>query len=236
MYMRASTLIRACLRKFGYDICWSDERRDPFEDMKRMTRASPVIFDIGANLGQTIADFQGTFNNPTIHAFEPGRVAFMALNETYSTNQNIFLNNIALGDRSQTRIFMEHKRHNMSSFLESGPDIQDTTSERFPVEISTVDDYCDSHGIEKIDILKSDTQGFELEVLKGAQRTIQRGGIELVLLEINFAELYKDIPPIDEILRFFRLHHFSLVAFYRFYYCDNRVVWTDALFQYKGEQ
>jgi FkbM family methyltransferase len=228
----ATDLVRLCLRRFGYDICWSDERRDPFEDMRRLSPASPLIFDVGANLGQTITEFQARFDAPRIHAFEPGRVAFGALKRNFGADKNVTLSNVALGARAETRIFLEHKRHNMSSFLEPGPEIQDTISERHPVEILTVDDYCDAHEIEKIDILKSDTQGFDLDVLKGAHRTIDRGGVRLAFLEINFSELYKDLPPIDEIFRFFRQHHFSLVAFYRLYYDNNQISWTDALFRY----
>jgi hypothetical protein len=122
----------------------------------------------------------------------------------------------------------------MSSFLEIGSEGWGSISERNPVEINTVDDYCDSRQIEKIDILKSDTQGFDLEVLKGAERTIARGGIYLVYIEINFAELYKGLPPADEIMRFLREHRFSLVSFYRFNYINNHVGWTDGLFRYSN--
>jgi hypothetical protein len=75
MRMFASGVIRRCLRKFGYDVCWSDERRDPFEDMNRLTQASPVIFDVGATLGQTIESIQATFDKPTIHEARPRSIS-----------------------------------------------------------------------------------------------------------------------------------------------------------------
>ena len=182
--------------------------------------------------GQTINNFRETFQNSTIHAFEPGRVAFAALKKNYGTYRDVTLNNMALGSRKETRIFLENEQNNTSSFLEIGTKGWGSIAERNRVEINTVDDYCDTNRIEKIDILKSDTQGFDLEVLKGAERIIARGGIYLVYLEINFAELYKGLPPADEVMRFLREHQFSLVAFYRFYYINNHVGWTDGLFRY----
>jgi FkbM family methyltransferase len=38
-----------------------------------------------------------------------------------------------------------------------------------PVTVTTLDEYCAANGIERIDLLKNDTQGYELEVLRGAE-------------------------------------------------------------------
>ena len=222
-------LIRRSLRRFGYDICSSNQRRDPFDDMKRLAPSSPLIFDVGANRGQTINNFRESFQNPHIHAFEPGRATFAALKKNCGSVQGVTLNNMALGSSEETRTFLENDSNTMSSFLELGSEGWGSIAEPNTIDINTVDDYCDTRQIEKIDILKSDTQGFDLEVLKGAERTIARGGIYLIYLEIIFAELYKELPPADEIMRFLREHHFSLVALYDFHYIKNR--WIVSLFQ-----
>jgi FkbM family methyltransferase len=234
MLRPARRLIRRSLRSFGYDICLANERRDPFADMKRLVSPSPTIFDVGANVGQTVNNFRESFQNSHIHAFEPGRVTFTALKEHCGSYRGVTLNNMALGSSKETRTFLENEYNVMSSFLEIGSAGWGAISERNLIEINTVDDYCDTRHIEKIDILKSDTQGFDLEVLKGAERIIARGGVYLVYLEINFAELYQGLPPADEIMRFLREHGFSLVSFYRFYYINNRVGWTDGLFRYSN--
>lgn len=225
-------LVRRSLRRFGYDICSSDQRRDPFQDMQRMVSTSPLIFDVGANIGQSIKSFRETFQNPEIHAFEPSSGTFATLKDNCGTKPSVTLNNTALGSSKETRTFLENEFNDMSSFLEIGSKGWGSITERNLVKINTVDDYCDTKKIEKIDILKSDTQGFDLEVLKGAERTIARGGIHLIYLEINFAELYNGMAPADEIMRFLRERHFSLVAFYHFYYRENLVGWTDGLFCY----
>jgi FkbM family methyltransferase len=223
-------LIRRSLRSFGYDICSSDDRRDPFDDMKRLVYASPLVFEVGANKGQGIDNFRETFQNPHIHAFEPGRVAFGDLTKNYGTCRHVTLNNMALGSRKQTRMFLESDLYGTSSFLETGCNDWGSTAKRYPVEINTVDCYCDTTKIERIDILRSYTEGFDFEVLKGAERTLARGGIHLVHVEINFAE--RGMPPADGIMRFLREHRFAVVAFYNFDYIDNHAQWANGLFRY----
>jgi hypothetical protein len=84
--------------------------------------------------------------------------------------------------------------------------------------------------IDHIDILKSDTQGFDLEVLKGAQGVIGHGRVHLILIEINFAALYCGQPRFDEIYAWLSDRGFRLVSFYNACYMNHRIGWCDALF------
>jgi len=72
---------------------------------------------------------------------------------------------MALGSSKKIRTFLENERDDMSSFLEIGSEGGDQFAERNLIETNTVDDCCETQKIEKIDVLKSDIQGFELEVL-----------------------------------------------------------------------
>lgn len=232
--MRTSNFIRGGLRRFGYDICWAAERRDPFDDLKKLAPRSPVVFDVGANLGQSIELFRSTFQDPVIHAFEPGRSAFGALQRDYASPKTT-VNNLALGAEKGDGRFIERVRHNLSSFLEAEEDFG-AEAERCIVQIDTVDNYCRTNQISRIDILKSDTQGFELAVLNGAKTMLDSGRVGCVLVEMNFAEQYKGQSHADEIMKFMREHGFSLKAFYRFVYKNDRVNWTDALFEYDARK
>jgi FkbM family methyltransferase len=106
-----------------------------------------------------------------IHAFEPGQETFRELSEKYSGRPNLFLNDVALGSVSGTAEFVENTEPTMSSFLEPGAATWwGQIKQRLQVRVRTVDEYCDEHRIDHIDILKLDTQGFDLEVMKGAVR------------------------------------------------------------------
>ena len=55
------------------------------------------------------------------------------------------------------------------------------TVEKIDVEVDTVDRYCASNGIERIDFLKIDVEGFEEDVLRGATTMLKRKSVGIVL-------------------------------------------------------
>ena len=52
-----------------------------------------------------------------------------------------------------------------------------------------------------VDILKSDTQGYDFEVFKGAQQAMRDNRIGLLYFEFIFSDMYKNLPPFDEVFR-----------------------------------
>jgi len=210
---------------------------DPMRDMLRLTRLSglssrPVVFDVGANIGDTVREFSFVFGNPLIHAFEPSPKTFQTLKANTSYIPAITLNNVGLGSSRNELSFHESEKSDMNSFLAPAKDcwVEQQSVQKLPVR--TVDDYCLEHSIDRIDVLKSDTQGYDLEVLRGAERMLTSGRIRLVYLEIIFSEMYSGLPSLDEIYRHLCDRDFGLVTFYKFYYQRNRAGWTDALFAY----
>ena len=220
------------LRTLGVDIRFiPDLGFDAYDDMRKIIgNDRPVIFDVGANRGQTIERFRKTFERPVIHAFEPGRDTFAELERHTHGIPDLTLNRLGLGQRAESRTFFDTDPPTMSSLLEQSVDAWGTIKDTYPVELTTADDYCAARGIERIDILKSDTQGFDLDVLKGAQGMIDRRAIQLILMEITFSDMYKGSPRFDEIYSWLADRRFVLVSFYDFYYQHGRAGWTDALF------
>jgi hypothetical protein len=130
---------------------------------------------------------------------------------------------------------IENSRSAMTSFLPPAEESWGQTTAETPVDIITLDDYCASHGVESVDLLKIDTQGFDFEVLKGADRLLTQGAIRLVLLELIFANLYEGVPPFDEIYRFLLERGFHLVGTYDPHHAaDGRLAWCDALFMHSA--
>lgn len=238
--------IKAGLRKLGYDIRRTAKEaqrplgQDPFSDMRRFIGAgySPLIFDVGANVGQTIELCATHFETPVIHAFEPGNEPFGTLTQRYAHRRDIRLNNFALGRESgQHRYFENTESSAMNSLHAPGPECYagstrycDVKAER-DVQIRTLDEYCAEHAIGRIDILKSDTQGHELEVLEGAAAMLRQGAIGMVFVEIIFHAMYEDMARPDQIMALLLDHGFELVSFYPMHYFENRKAsWADALF------
>jgi hypothetical protein len=64
----------------------------------------------------------------------------------------------------------------------------------------TVDEVLKRKDIIKADFIKLDVQGFELEVLKGASKTLESA--EVVLMEVSLIEINKGAPLINEVMQF----------------------------------
>ncbi len=225
-------LIRAASAKVGLEICRAREfGGDPYRDIRQLTTTNrPVIFDVGANVGQSVRRFQRHFTRPIIHCFEPGTESFEKLYARTAKMPDIVLNNIALGPMSCSANFMENTSSNMSSLLKVGPDGWGNVKRTYRVKVDTLDNYCIANLVDKIDVLKVDTQGFELQVLKGGEQLMRQHRIKLILMELIFCNMYESIPEPDDIYRYLIDRGFSLVTFYQFYYQKGRAGWTDALF------
>lgn len=210
----------------------SEVGKDPFLDLRTLAggRSPLVIIDAGANVGQSIFDFHAVFHEPVIHAFEPGVETFAELHRRTSGLEGVYLNNCALGSQSGVVKLVQNSASEMSSFFEPSEDCWGSVQGKHDTVVRTLDDYCAEKNLPRIDILKSDTQGFDLEVIKGAKQLLSRNAIHFIFTEIILWGLYKGLPSIEEIYSFLMEQGFSLVSFYQFHYQYPRTAWTDALF------
>ncbi len=196
----------------------------------------PVCFDIGANLGQTIHQLQRCFPRPVIHSFEPASATYAALAKQ-SFGASVQVHQLAFGAEAGVAEFRNYEHSELNSFLPMNPD----KAENFfadvdvvsteSVQVDTLDNFCRTKGIEKIDLLKIDTQGFELPILRGAAGLFDAQKIGAVLLELNFSTLYEGQSDALEILQFLRTRHLRLVDFYeKERVTGKELSWTTALF------
>lgn len=191
----------------------------------------PVIFDIGANVGDYLMRMRRSFPEATIHAFEPNPDVFQTLQSTTKHLSSVTLNNAGMGSRREQRGLQKHSNSMMSSFLPPAVTWTKVRGETL-VPVETVDEYCADRGISSIDLLKTDTQGYELEVLRGAERMFSDGRVRLVLVEFLFLPMYIEMAEPDALYRHLRDRDFRLIGIYDWAYTDDGFAGsTDALFQ-----
>lgn len=227
--------VRSVLHRFGYDLV----RKEPdilgmslYRDVKTLFGDKDVTtcFDIGANLGQTVSTFRSLFPATTIHCFEPGRDALGHLQETYGKDNRVRLNQVAVADETGQLEFCESRLSDMSSLLTPTEKHAGLIAEKTVVDVITLDGYANEHQVETINLLKSDTQGADLRVLKGANQLLTEGRIEMLVTEILFHDVYSEASQLDDIYRFMRDHSYRLVGFYSPQFRGNCVGCLDALF------
>ena len=202
---------------FGYKIMKTDPADLDGLTKSLIKKSDPVIFDVGANRGQSITRYKKLFRNPIIHSFEPNIDEINNLKQEYINDKNLFLNNVAVGEKKGKLEFNINAVSGHSSFRNLIPnttwikkrsktlkiDDKNYTTKKVNTEIITLDDYANEKNLKNIDILKIDTQGFEDKVLLGAQSLLKNNQIKLIELELIFSEIYENplnIYDVEKIL------------------------------------
>jgi FkbM family methyltransferase len=228
--------LRALARRFGYDLAPLPDPdaigNDPFRDMRHFLAGieSPLILDVGANVGQSVARFKKTFPAAHIHAFEPGGATFETLKKRASEFSDTHAWNLGVGSSNGTLVLQENEHSTMSSFLEPSKYCWGGLTGQREVEVVALDGFAAKQGLDTIHILKSDTQGFDLEVFKGASGLMDANRISLVYFEFIFSDMYRGLPTFDEVFGFLNRHNFQLVCFYEQNFQRELISWADALF------
>lgn len=224
-------VVRGALERAGFDVRRNSMLNSNIVLRKRLeASASPVIFDVGANTGQTIKRFKSILPKSEIHAFEPSPTTFEQLRATAAKYPNVHLNNLGVGRRKGSLKLQENIHSDLSSFLPPDKDCWGSIERQTIVPITTIDDYCRETDIRSINLLKTDTQGFDRDVLDGATMMIGAKKIELILTEVTFCKLYEGQPLAPEFIRHILDLGYRLVGLYDYGYRHDAVGWCDALF------
>lgn len=203
-----------------------------------INRSQPLIFDVGANVGQSLKMFQRVFKTPRIHAFEPAEECFQKLEEQ-DWGDDVTLHRYALSDCCEERVFHHYELSVLNSLLPLARvtenefrDVEETG--RSSVRTQTVDQIAESLGVTQLDLLKIDTQGHDLRVLKGAQSLFQRKAVGHVMIEMNFVNLYEGQCGAQAVWAEMTHHGFALVDMYEKFRHNNELAWCTALFVLKS--
>ncbi len=231
--------VKGLLRKYNYVVQHIAPNNisgvDLFRDMRLLVKTeNPVCLDAGANRGQTIEMFQKSFKNPKIYAFEPSSEIFQILQSRKHGDQ-VSLHNFALGENNAKHEFINYQSSCLSSFLTLDAHEENRfrnweIKSKEMVEVKTLDWFLQQYSIDTVDLLKIDTQGYDLPVLLGATESFQRGLIHNVFVELNFVRMYEKQSDAKEIIDFLAKYNIHLVDYYEKVRQHHTLAWCTALF------
>lgn len=196
----------------------------PHPWMKAIERIVPrgqgrVIFvDGGAHDGQVARTFLDHYANLEVHAFEPNSDLLPALAANLAQSAGK-VHQAAIGAMCGHMPIHINKSPMTSSLLPRSDigkhyfDAVTQPKETRVVPIVTLDAWCEQERIERVDILKLDLQGYELEALRGARKLLSRG-VPCVFTEINFIPLYEGSALFSDIDVFMRRSGYRLLNLY----------------------
>lgn len=154
---------------------FSEYERSTNNVLKQFVHSGDVVIEAGANIGtETLLLSNIVGDKGRIYAFEPNKDVFDRLNcnvHFVNKSRNIECKELALGEENGIIHFNVYPDNfynsGMSSKYHGATDVVD-------VQQVTLDSFIDSEHIDRIDFIKMDVQGAELDVLTGAQKTLER--------------------------------------------------------------
>lgn len=161
---------------------------------------APVVFDVGANVGDYSRLARRHLPRAVVYAFEPSAAVFRRLRENLSAAEaegSFRPFNFGLSDAEKTAELysytVEGEEQSLISSIDRRlptqvVDVEVSAAER--ISVRTLDGLCEEEGVARIDFLKLDVEGHELAVLRGARRMLDAGAVSLIQFEFGPANIY----------------------------------------------
>lgn len=217
---------------------------------------SPVIFDIGANIGTTLDEFKSWWPESKVHCFEPQKECWGALEQRarkYSEGSvlvnkfaagsiaddaaTFYTHDISSGVSGFNKINLQsqdsvHLRKLLEADAQALPEYEQALNHKRSVKIVRADEYMNalSREIDRVNLLKIDTQGFEPQVLEGFGSRL--ADVDVIVTELMFYDYYERSLSFSDIERFllpagFHLYDISHIAKNPM---NGRTDWVDVIY------
>jgi len=196
-----------------------------------------IIVDVGVNRGMASDRFLKHFRNAQSLAFEPEPEAFKMLNDLSVRDKRIHPYQFAIGDVDDRSILNVAVSSDGSSLLSLSPDLSpgqygDWTRSvsKVPIVMRRLDTVYADLKLNIIDVLKIDTQGYDLRVLKSGAEILRPDVVRSIICEINFIEYYEGRANFCDISDFLISDGYKLVGLYNCVRNVRGVIdWCDSL-------
>ena len=176
-----------------------------------------VVIDCGANIGEvyrSILHLSKDDINLNYYGFEPVKLDFEVLSRN---TKNLVPKALALSSESGLKNFYLNPKTNDSSFERK------ENLKVVKVECVTIDSYFKN--IDSIKLLKLEAEGFELDVVKGAQNSLRK--IEYITADLGFELQGNTVRSFEEVDRFLSNNNFKRLSSTKretYLYINQRVI------------
>lgn len=211
-----------------FTLCWACSA------VADIIRYSPnpldTLVDVGANVGQTVMEFCDAAPKLRVYAYEPISRTYDDLVRNTANLRNVACFKKALGaSTGYGRIYLKADCQQNSL----NPILNTRTSSSERVEIDTLDSICRKQNIDHIDVLKTDTENYDLDVMAGGLRMLSEGRVSFVLCEVGFSPHDELHTNFCELVNLLYGHDFEFLSVYDrlYHHVKPRVrSWCNALF------
>lgn len=194
--------------------------------VESMGRSDFTFLDVGAHHGESVQSLKDwNLVSARCFAFEPNRNNFKTLKSRVGgISDDAFsceLLEYGVGATSRVEIFNETRASAVGGMLvpvdgldSRVPSGDHQIVDEYEVKQISIDDFAESRSIERIDFLKIDTEGYDLEVLRGASTSLAKGMINVILTEAFFVNYRQGQCFYWDIAKYLHDFGFSFVNFF----------------------
>jgi FkbM family methyltransferase len=201
-------------------------------DVERLMKPGRVttVVDAGANEGQTSLLLARRFSDARIYSLEPLSSTFHKLKGNTARCPNVHCENCALGSEDRTIDLYPQKVSMHNSLLPelNRPELSIGPAEK--VRVRTLDEILVAQSINNLSLLKTDTEGFDLEVLRGGVGALKAARIDVIVSEVGFHRHLCRHTNILDLQDFLAAYDYELYSIYDQNHDRGRLDYADALF------
>jgi FkbM family methyltransferase len=177
---------------------------------KKLLNGNLTVFDIGGNIGIfSLIAASHLQDNSQIYAFEPAERAWQTFKKNIQLNsfENISLQKLGVSDKSEWLTF-----HicNDDAYNSIGDKPMQNVIYSTKIKVISIDEFCLKNKIDRIDLLKIDTEGAESKVLAGGKHMLSQDHSPIIFCEYN-----RNVQSFDKLNRLeYLLHDYGYELYY----------------------
>jgi FkbM family methyltransferase len=193
---------------------------------KNLNNKIENFIDVGAHHAETVKLFNKSFLIENFFCFEPNPSTFEVLKKKIKKikNNSINIYNFALGEingylnfnqsiesNSSTLVDINNqskyliRKNNILNFFKSN----DNVFNKIQVKVKTLKEFIEEKSINKIEILKIDTEGYDFNVIKGLEQKIKN--VQYIYFEHHFHDMLKKSYHLSDVHNYLKNNHFKKV-------------------------
>lgn len=179
---------------------------EPRETLYDLVAGEMTVIDAGANIGETSLEFSRRVGETgKVIAFEPDPQTFARLKKHLDVNRctNVIAINEGVGKTEGESLLKEGKNNS------GGNRIAVNGSGGKKIRLTTIDRTVEKLQLQNVDFIKIDVEGFEMQVLGGAEKTLERFHPAL-FIEVNDELLRQQNASAAELTAFLTAKKYSM--------------------------
>ena len=185
--------------------------------LKYLVKQDDVFLDVGSNIGQYIFMATKVLQGKNIYAFEPNPVLYKRLKKIFN---QVNVVDIAFSDTNSSATFKIPSSNEIEYFARGTLNINfkednETKSQLINVKSQKMDTFCEEKKIKKINLIKIDVEGHELNAINGALTTIKTHS-PILIIEIEQRHHQQNIKEI--------INYIKAMGYACFYFDINKKI------------